>query len=248
MIWYKFHIADYIAHTMHLDDAEDLAYRRLLDWYYMSEKPLPLDTELLARRIRLDHDVVKPVINEFFERTDVGYVNKRADEEIDAYNARCVVNKKISENRSVNKKVRRTNREPNRTETEQKQNINTIKSEPEVPHNPETPFPECPQKELVSLYAKHLPHLTQPRIWEGSRTATMKARWIQAGKPSSYSPSGYKTKADGLAWWDAFFGYIANETTLSKGFESEGRVWQPDLVWIVNPINFAKIIDGKYAK
>jgi hypothetical protein len=53
---------------------------------------------------------------------------------------------------------------------------------------------------------------------------------------------------DGLEWWDSFFSYVANETSLAKGFESNGRVWQPDLVWIVNATNFAKIIDGKYAK
>ena len=43
MIWYKFHLGDYITHTLHLSDAEDLAYRRLLDLYYMSEAPIPLE-------------------------------------------------------------------------------------------------------------------------------------------------------------------------------------------------------------
>ena len=31
MNWYKFNIGDYLAETTHLADAEDLAYRRLLD-------------------------------------------------------------------------------------------------------------------------------------------------------------------------------------------------------------------------
>ena len=95
MIWYKFHIGDYISHTMHLDDAEDLAYRRLLDWYYMSEKPLPLDLALVSRRIRLDEDVVSPVLNEFFEKTKKGYINARADDEIKAYNVRVDINRKV---------------------------------------------------------------------------------------------------------------------------------------------------------
>ena len=34
MIYYPFHIGDYIAHTAHLDPIEDCAYRRLLDAYY----------------------------------------------------------------------------------------------------------------------------------------------------------------------------------------------------------------------
>ena len=109
-------------------------------------------------------------------------------------------------------------------------------------------FPPCPQKELLSLWRKHLSHLTQPRSWEGSRQANMKQRWIQAGKPSDYSPEGYKTVEDGLKWWDSFFGYIANDTSLARGFEGNGRTWRPDLEWVVNATNFQKIIDGKYNK
>jgi uncharacterized protein YdaU (DUF1376 family) len=51
VIWYKFHVGDYITSTLHLSDAEDLAYRRLLDVYYLSEKPLPLEIEAVARHI-----------------------------------------------------------------------------------------------------------------------------------------------------------------------------------------------------
>jgi hypothetical protein len=109
-------------------------------------------------------------------------------------------------------------------------------------------FPTCPHSELLKLWAKHLPHLTQPRTWEGNRQVNMKQRWIQAGKPSAYSPEGYKTTEDGLKWWDSFFGYIANDTSLANGFETKDRTWRPDLEWVVNATNFQKIIDGKYAK
>ena len=93
MIWYKFHIGDYIAETMHLADAEDLAYRRLLDWYYMSEQPLPLDIDQVVRRIRLDEDVIAPVLKEFFERTDKGYINARAHKDIASRTARVEINR-----------------------------------------------------------------------------------------------------------------------------------------------------------
>lgn len=109
-------------------------------------------------------------------------------------------------------------------------------------------FPPCPHKELLLLWGKHLPHLTQPRSWEGSRQTNMKQRWIQAGKPSAYSPDGYKTTEAGIKWWDSFFGYIANDTSLANGFENQGRTWRPDLEWVVNAANFQKIIDGKYTK
>ena len=95
MIWYKFHLGDYITHTTHLSDAEDLAYRRLLDLYYMSEAPIPLNTELVARKIRLDLDITESVLDEFFERTEDGYFNNRCDAEVAKYQAQCATNKRV---------------------------------------------------------------------------------------------------------------------------------------------------------
>ena len=94
MIWYKFRVGGYMADTMHLADAEDLAYRRLLDWCYISEEPLPLDLATIARRIRLDDDVVAPVLAEFFERTDQGYIHAQAQKDIAAHVARVDTNRK----------------------------------------------------------------------------------------------------------------------------------------------------------
>jgi hypothetical protein len=109
-------------------------------------------------------------------------------------------------------------------------------------------MPDCPHQKILEIYGKHLPHLAQHRTWEGHRQTSLRARWVQASAPSSYSPKGYKTTEEGLAWWNDFFAYIANETKLAAGFESNGRLWLPDLEWIVKSANFNKIIDGKYDK
>lgn len=110
-----------------------------------------------------------------------------------------------------------------------------------------TGFPPCPHGKILELWKTHLPHLSQPRTWEGARQAALRSRWNQASKKSSWS-DGYGTTDDGLKWWDSFLSYIASDTKLSNGFESNGRVWHPDLPWILNATNFAKIIDGKYQK
>lgn len=109
-------------------------------------------------------------------------------------------------------------------------------------------FPTCPHEKILELWSKKLPSLAQPRVWEGQRRTTMRNRWVQAGKPSAYSPEGYSTVEGGLQWWDSFFGYIASDTKLTAGFESNGHTWRPDLEWVVNASNFQKIIDGKYNK
>lgn len=114
--------------------------------------------------------------------------------------------------------------------------------------SPKTGLPDCPHQRIIALWGKHLPHLTQPRSWEGGRRQAMRARWQQAAKPSDYSPEGYSTEAAGLQWWDDFFAYIARDTSLSAGFTMGDRTWRPDLEWVCNAANFQKIIDGKYDK
>lgn len=87
MHYYQFNIGDYASHTAHLEPLEDLAYRRMLDLYYLSQAPLPSDVQRIAKLIRMpDHaDIVREILNEFFKPTDDGWANTRADGEIQAY-------------------------------------------------------------------------------------------------------------------------------------------------------------------
>ena len=114
MIWYKFYLGDYITHTNHLSDAEDLAYRRLLDLYYISEKPIPIDTESVARKIRLDLDITESVLGEFFDKGVDGYRNNRCDMEIAKYQHQ------VENNRQLGKRGGRPKKTESITETKPK--------------------------------------------------------------------------------------------------------------------------------
>jgi uncharacterized protein YdaU (DUF1376 family) len=85
MHFYQFHIGDYKSHTHHLSLIEDLAFRRLLDHYYLHEAPIKQRD--IARQIgmRDNEQEVLTVLNEFFVSTEKGFVNPRADEEIAKY-------------------------------------------------------------------------------------------------------------------------------------------------------------------
>ena len=87
MNFYPMHIGDYASHTMHLEPIEDLAYRRMIDLYYMTESPLPLDASDVARLIRLKTHVLKieNVLSEFFNKCDDGWHHSRCDYEIEKY-------------------------------------------------------------------------------------------------------------------------------------------------------------------
>jgi uncharacterized protein YdaU (DUF1376 family) len=84
MNFYPFHIGDYVSHTRHLSLMEDLAYRRLIDQYYLQEQPLPESVEKCAKLIlmRDHHQEVRAVLEEFFELTDSGWISTRCDKEI----------------------------------------------------------------------------------------------------------------------------------------------------------------------
>jgi uncharacterized protein YdaU (DUF1376 family) len=87
MNFYPFHIGDYATATRHLTPMEDLAYRRLLDYYYANEKLIPLDISSAARLINMrDHEVeVKVILTDFFSKEETGYRQKRCDVEIAKY-------------------------------------------------------------------------------------------------------------------------------------------------------------------
>lgn len=85
MFYYTHHIGDFRSATVHLSGAEELAYRRALEWYYDTERPLPLDTKRVSRRLRVDHDDLQTVLDDFFVKTDDGWVNHRCEAEIAAY-------------------------------------------------------------------------------------------------------------------------------------------------------------------
>ena len=51
MHYYQFNIGDYASHTSRLSLMEDLAYRRLLDLYYLNEQPFNECLTDVAREI-----------------------------------------------------------------------------------------------------------------------------------------------------------------------------------------------------
>ena len=87
MHYYQFNIGDYASHTRHLTAIEDIAYRRLLDIYYLHERPLNSGSASVARQINMREfeDEVKLILEEFFTLSDDGWINVRADKEIAHY-------------------------------------------------------------------------------------------------------------------------------------------------------------------
>lgn len=92
-------------------------------------------------------------------------------------------------------------------------------------------LPACPHKEILALYAKHLPELRQPvaKLWNGARADTLKTRWRE------------DPERQNLNWWDDYFSYAAEQPFLtgSKG-------WKADMDWLIKKGNMVKVLEGRY--
>lgn len=109
MNYYPFHIGDYAAHTQRLSLMEDLAYRRLIDAYYLAERPLSGSPSDIARDIGMMEQLesVKYVLSKFFEAKDGEFSNARCDKEIAHFNDKKLKASnagKTSAQRRLNKK------------------------------------------------------------------------------------------------------------------------------------------------
>ena len=88
MHYFQFNIKSYQAATAHLTNEEDLAYRRLLDYYYDTEKPIKAtDNPWLCRRLRVGLPELESVLKEFFVLTEEGWKNEYCDAVIAQFHA-----------------------------------------------------------------------------------------------------------------------------------------------------------------
>jgi len=91
MHYYQFNIKSYQTATLHLSNEEDLAYRRLMDFYYdgenfISAKPNKATAlPLLSRRLRVGIAELESVLNEFFTFEDECWKNEYCDQVIADY-------------------------------------------------------------------------------------------------------------------------------------------------------------------
>jgi len=87
MHYYNFNIGDFMKDSAHLTLEEEGIYRRLIDQYYTTEKPIPLDIKSVSRSIRArgHEDAIASILEEFFNKTEKGFRQKRIDLELKKY-------------------------------------------------------------------------------------------------------------------------------------------------------------------
>lgn len=98
------------------------------------------------------------------------------------------------------------------------------------------PIQNCPQEEIKALYQEILPMCRQVRVWNKKRSGYLQARWREDKKHQS------------LDFWRWYFESVRESKFLTGQVASkDGRpLFRADLEWLLNPNNFAKVIEGKY--
>lgn len=102
-------------------------------------------------------------------------------------------------------------------------------------------LPDCPQQEIIAMFAELLPALPQPVAWDGARADALRARWRWYLADLKKKDKPYD-KAAGIDFFRRLFAYVEKSDFL-MGRKGD---WQCDLGWIVKSENFAKILQGNY--
>jgi len=241
--YYQFNIGDYVSHTRHLSPIEDIAYRRLLDAYYLSERPLNSGITTVARQIgmREFEQEIQLVLEEFFLLSDDGWTNQRADKEIAHFHSKIEQASragKASAERRLN--ARSTDVQPTNNHKPITNNQEPIYKEPTVlvPSPKVERTPSAPISEIVEMFNTKLPQLPRCEVLNDSRKKAISARWRDVVAEQKF------TKEQGLEWFSNFFEHIGT----SKFLTGKVKPWRADVDFIFKPTSFARIVEGAYHK
>lgn len=240
MHYFQFNIGDYASHTRHLSLMEDLAYRRMLDSYYLREAALPENAAEVARLIGMrDHiPEIEQVLADFFELTAEGWRHGRADREIAGY-ARFL--EKQRENGKRGGRPRNNPEEthwkptanPSQTQTEPKKSLTTN-------HKPLTNNQDLSSKDDCAsgdaLKPDHVAEkwneiagaIGRPRI----RGLTPERRQLVRSRIAQYQIEDFV----------AVFGKCTESPFLRGEKGWSGATFD----WVMKKSNFQKILEGNY--
>ena len=235
MHYFQFNIGDYASHTRHLSPMEDLAYRRLLDLYYLKDGQVYGDEAEVARQVGLREYVqeVKQVLQDFFcLDADDRWSHARCDAEIAHFRQKSEKASnagKASAQRRSN--VRSTDVQP----TNNQQPI-TNNQEPELHSNEcmsETPVSDEQDdkfnpRHVMEFWNQTAQHLGKPKI----RDLTPERRQLLKARIEQYTIDDFVTVFENIK---------------TSPFLRGDNGWRGcTFDWVFKKGNFQKILEGNY--
>ena len=244
MHYYQFNIGDYVSHTSRLSPIEDLAYRRILDSYYLNERPFNGCSTDVAREIGLTEysKEVDYILNKYFENINDSWVQKRVEQEILFYQSKIEAASKAGKASAKAREIKKIEKQSNdrSTTVQQESNDRATNQEP-ITNNQQTLLKDicnCPYGQIRELYHSIL-------VTKGLSGTVDLDRWTDERKTAIRKVWRSNPKYQDLKWWTRLFGYISTCDFLLGNTESGN--WKCNIDWIVKPKNLIKIIEKEYS-
>jgi uncharacterized protein YdaU (DUF1376 family) len=111
MHYYPHHIGDFLRDTSHLTNEQVGAYMKLLWKYYLQEKPLENDPEMIAFSVGIDEKTALLLLRSFFVLEADGWHQKRCDQVICEYHGKSTKARESANARWGKAKAMRTHSE-----------------------------------------------------------------------------------------------------------------------------------------
>ena len=228
MHYFQFNIGDYASHTRHLSLMEDLAYRRLLDLYYLKDGEIYGDEADVARQIGMRTNVseVKQVLMDFFVIDGDRWSHSRCDAEITHFREKSEKASnagKASAQRRSN--VRSTDVQPTNNQEPITNNQQPIKEDMSSGDD------ALKVEDVVEAWND----LAQARgLAKIARITENRRRQIKA-RIREYQPED----------WSTALAAIYNSKFLCG---ENDRGWKADFDFLLQPKSFVKLIEGAYNK
>lgn len=251
-VWMPLFIGDYLADTGRLTTEQHGAYLLLIMDYWRKGAP-PDDDAALANIVRLRLSVWKRsrgALQPYFQIHDGRWWHRRVEAELSV--ARAQKDRRVEKARAAAE----ARWGKSRPEDDARGNAPSMPGAMPgamlelCPSPSPSPIgdanaslgdagavPVCPHREIIALYAKHLPMGVQVKLdfWRGARAKHLQARWRESKERQS------------LDWWEKFFAHCARSPFLTGQVCSQGRApFVVSLDWLLTPEKFSRICEGFY--
>lgn len=249
MHFYNFNVSNYQAHTSHLDNLEDLAYRRMLDYCYFHEEPLPKDVKQIAKLIRMRDECerIADVLQEFFIDEEEGYFHSKVNAEIDRYRTKSEKAKASAKARwdrkTLKNKVLGSDANALRTDCEgnAKEELRTKKEE-----RVNTKREAIPYQLIADAYNDFANRTDNPLVVKitNPRKAAIKKLWL-----SDIDSDNENQQTNNIEYWVRYFDHCTRITFLNNSTEKTGdhANWRPDFDFMMKEKTYIGIREGKYS-
>jgi len=245
MHYYQFNIGDYSSHTKGLSLIEDLAYRRMIDEYYLSEQAFNGCSTDVARLIGLRDNLqeVEYVLNRYFTKDGDSWHHRRIDSDIADYHQkqekRSNAGKKSAEARQKSTDVEQVLNECSSSVELTNNHKPITNNHKPITNNQETiinnyPSDSVPLQKIAELFNDSFPELPKVKQLTDKRKTAVRRRWLE------------NPDMQDLERWSKFFAYCRLSDFLM------GRTVNPwngfCFDWLFTSSNFIKIREGNYHK